>query len=226
MAMAITVYDTFGGFSNATWGGTGIPNDSVAVSTQIIDGDVTITLAMNATQRYSNPTVTDNGTGTFFAQTGSNFGGAGESSTEGALWNFNFYIDVEGANSATPLLSDYQFNLLYDFDPGVGTAFTDLGIIDLTAWSGLTGATTRFEGSENLVFDWLSNPAYVTVPTFSPFDPDVIGEYQFAIQVSSDGLNVETVAMEVQTVPVPAAVWLFGSGLLGLVGIARRKKTA
>jgi hypothetical protein len=26
-------------------------------------------------------------------------------------------------------------------------------------------------------------------------------------------------------VPVPAAVWLFGSGLLGLVGVARRKKT-
>jgi hypothetical protein len=28
----------------------------------------------------------------------------------------------------------------------------------------------------------------------------------------------------IQAVPVPAAVWLFGSGLLGLVGIARRKK--
>jgi len=27
-------------------------------------------------------------------------------------------------------------------------------------------------------------------------------------------------------VPVPAAVWLFGSGLLGLIGMARRKKTA
>jgi len=26
-------------------------------------------------------------------------------------------------------------------------------------------------------------------------------------------------------VPVPAAAWLFGSGLLGLIGIARRKKT-
>jgi len=26
-------------------------------------------------------------------------------------------------------------------------------------------------------------------------------------------------------VPVPAAVWLFGSGLLGLIGVARRKKT-
>jgi hypothetical protein len=29
-----------------------------------------------------------------------------------------------------------------------------------------------------------------------------------------------------QVVPVPAAVWLFGTGLLGLVGIARRKQLA
>lgn len=29
----------------------------------------------------------------------------------------------------------------------------------------------------------------------------------------------------VNAVPIPAAVWLFGSGLLGLIGIARRKKT-
>jgi len=31
---------------------------------------------------------------------------------------------------------------------------------------------------------------------------------------------------DVGAVPVPAAVWLFGSGLLGLIGIARRKKAA
>lgn len=31
---------------------------------------------------------------------------------------------------------------------------------------------------------------------------------------------------EMTPVPVPAAVWLFGSGLLGLVGIARRKSAA
>ncbi|MDH5573593.1 MAG: VPLPA-CTERM sorting domain-containing protein [Gammaproteobacteria bacterium] len=30
----------------------------------------------------------------------------------------------------------------------------------------------------------------------------------------------------ISPVPVPAAVWLFGSGLLGLVGVARRRKTA
>jgi hypothetical protein len=29
---------------------------------------------------------------------------------------------------------------------------------------------------------------------------------------------------DVSAVPIPATAWLFGSGLLGLVGIARRKK--
>jgi len=32
------------------------------------------------------------------------------------------------------------------------------------------------------------------------------------------------VSESISTVPVPAAVWLFGSGLIGLVGFARRKK--
>ena len=37
------------------------------------------------------------------------------------------------------------------------------------------------------------------------------------------GSNI-AVTTEFSTVPVPAAIWLFGSGLLGLVGVARRKK--
>lgn len=33
-----------------------------------------------------------------------------------------------------------------------------------------------------------------------------------------------SVTVDVSAVPVPAAAWLFGSGLIGLVGMARRKK--
>lgn len=36
----------------------------------------------------------------------------------------------------------------------------------------------------------------------------------------------DNASMVVEAVPIPAAVWLFGSGLIGLVGIARKKKTA
>jgi len=38
--------------------------------------------------------------------------------------------------------------------------------------------------------------------------------------------NVRMLIEPPAAVPVPAAVWLFGSGLLGLVGVARRKKAA
>lgn len=40
------------------------------------------------------------------------------------------------------------------------------------------------------------------------------------------GLNLTGTVISTAVVPVPAAVWLFGSGLLGLVGVARRKKKA
>jgi len=48
--------------------------------------------------------------------------------------------------------------------------------------------------------------------------------------LASSGLVIGTngttnSAIAVSAVPVPAAIWLFGSGLLGLVGIARRKKS-
>ena len=32
------------------------------------------------------------------------------------------------------------------------------------------------------------------------------------------------IGVQISAVPVPAAVWLFGSGLIGLIGVARRKK--
>ena len=223
-AQATPIYDTFGPLDEATWGGTGIPNDEVAVSSQIIDGDVTITVAMSATQRYSNPALTNDGLGTYFAGPGSNFGGAGQSSSEGALWNFNYYLNVEGTNGATPVLADYDIVLYYDFDTGADTPLGSLGSINMTnaiLGSASPGATLS-EGSQNLMFGFLGTAIPgVIAPPAGAFDPNALGEYNFAITVSSQGLGVETVAMDVQVVPEPASLAL---GALGGLALLRRQR--
>jgi hypothetical protein len=240
--LATPIYDTFGPLPEATFGGQGIPNDEVAVSDQVVNGNTTLTIAMSATQRYSNPPLTNDGAGTYFATTGSNFGGANESTTEGALWNFNFYVDVAGTDGLE--LTDFQIDMYYDFDPAFDNGPTGLGVIDVTALLncgipclGVAPPTNTLEDSQNLLFSFLDTPfsydfggstgvvPIITPPTYPSFDPDALGEYNFAIQVTRSGWNIDTVAMDVQVVPVPAAVWLFASGFLGLVGISRRKNS-
>jgi hypothetical protein len=51
----------------------------------------------------------------------------------------------------------------------------------------------------------------------------IVGPLPNATFVSFAGDEPLMAAVDVKAVPVPAAVWLFGSGLLGLVGVARRK---
>jgi hypothetical protein len=55
--------------------------------------------------------------------------------------------------------------------------------------------------------------------------PMLVGPFA-GFSANFDLTLVSNLSVTPAVVPVPAAVWLFGSGLLGLVGIARRKKQA
>lgn len=48
----------------------------------------------------------------------------------------------------------------------------------------------------------------------------------FRTSVANDGFGVDNVtySSNLAPVPLPAAIWIFGSGLIGLIAIARRKK--
>jgi hypothetical protein len=55
------------------------------------------------------------------------------------------------------------------------------------------------------------------------------GDFRLRLEAGADYVAITNVGTylgdwTVATVPIPAAVWLFGSGLLALVGFARKKK--
>ena len=232
-AMATAVYQTFGTLP-VTFGGTGIPNNAVAASSVFVDGTTSITLGLTSHGRYYNPTVTNNGAGVFYAGPGSNCGVATDpvgcpSANQGSLWNFGFFFGVSGPGAH---LSDYDFKLYYDTNPGANTPVGSLGVIDVNnaiiGAGGNPSTMTVAQGSENLLFNWLSVPvAGVITPPGTAFNPNALGEYSFYLTATTKTAfpaSVGTVGIDVQVVPVPAAAWLLGSGLIGLAGIARKRK--
>ena len=94
----------------------------------------------------------------------------------------------------------------------VGVGF--FGPLNLTPQ---TGTFTNWLPSGIDPFTGLNTEASVV---FNPFEFE-----QFSASGSIDTTFVQQYSLIITptTVPVPAAVWLFGSGLLGLIGIARRK---
>ena len=83
------------------------------------------------------------------------------------------------------------------------TVFADTGVGSFT-WDGTDG------GAYSIVYT-----AHVPVG-----DPSNFGGVQYDLTLN----GVVTLAGAPAPIPIPAAVWLFGSGLLGLVGVARRRK--
>ena len=50
-------------------------------------------------------------------------------------------------------------------------------------------------------------------------------EYRFWLELTNSSGYAYFTGTHVSEIPVPAAAWLLGSGLLGLIGVARRKMT-
>lgn len=171
------------------------------------------------------------GTANAFAQSGVFDGGVGgvqllfrvvpESEPVGTPFNVTFQANLSGtltaegsfsgqdsAEASWSMFADNTFN-------GSTPIFQDT----VTIVAGSTEQSTTFSDSYSRTFQVLAGD---TFELFSNVAVDAFGNDNSAF-AQMDGTF--RVFLEPVVVPIPAAIWLFGSGLIGLIGVARRKAT-
>jgi len=103
-----------------------------------------------------------------------------------------------------------------------GTAYTDLTASHNANYDLFSNIEYGFENGAPTGGFWSSTdyqPVYTSAWAFF-----IYSGYQQAYDKSADSYAWAVKSGDVSAVPVPAALWLFGSGIISLVGFARRKK--
>ena len=142
-------------------------------------------------------------------------------------FNDNYYagsagLYLQGAGAVTTL--QHSASNVFSIDSIGLSFFRDGGTSPLVTFTGyLSGGGTVTQSFQPLSFgfaDFFFDSGFTNLTSLSwNQGPNGGNGHQFDNIVLFDS----TVSIA-STVPIPAAVWLFGSGLLGLAGMTRRKK--
>lgn len=159
-----------------------------------------------------------------------------EGGTIDAAWNFfkntGMHFTTVGVTGSTTAGLDFSgWRVTWAGIPSInmgggiqncGTTSDGICVTPGTAPTDIGGTYNNGTGIATFTWDGTYGNAYTlsyraTVPQA---DPSGFGGVPYGLELRG------VVNAAASPIPVPAAVWLFGSGLLGLVGIARRKKKA
>lgn len=139
---------------------------------------------------------------------------SGEGSTTGAL--FLYFTDGDEVLGAADKAVDITFTPLF------GASIREFSMdIDM---SSISTSIQVYDGLGSIILDSFFDTAvgYETISLSSI--NGISGFSLFSTQQIEGNAALDNVV--VSTIPVPAAAWLFGSGLIGLIGVARRKSQA
>ena len=140
------------------------------------------------------------------------------SPTEGTGFGITYAgFDAFTQSVDIPTSGEYIFSV--DANALTGSVFTSSGItFDLT-----DGGFEFFAGgTSSSSMDVITTDDWVTFTWTTTLDAGLIDIGLRTTDIAKYSIAFDN--FSVALVPVPAAVWLFGSGLIGLVGVARRKK--
>lgn len=126
-------------------------------------------------------------------------------------------------------LEDISLNLINDTGTGWNNLTIEYTLLDPFD-TVVLGLSVLAAGTSTPTVDAILNNPNTGAPTglavsFAPDELSFVTIVGTADRLSSiNPLELYSITISTNPVPVPAAIWLFGSGLIGLVGVARRKK--
>lgn len=110
--------------------------------------------------------------------------------------------------------------------PGFGNAGSPFSVSDSFDTGVITTPTNSTDWTGSAMIGNFGGPAYhateLDITIENVLDADT-GDTGDLANIAKKFVG-NTIGLEINAVPVPAAVWLFASGLLGMVGMARRRK--
>ena len=131
-------------------------------------------------------------------------------------------LDIDRLSSisqsfATVVGQTYSIDFNYSHNPFASSASGRVSV---------DGATSLI--SVDLVHNTLNSASNMQWADFSNsiVADSTITTLKFKGALANDRFGFVVDDISVNAIPIPPAVWLFGSGLLGMIGIARRKKAA
>ena len=233
-----TIIDAYIGSDNHGWGdviGATSKFDTQSMEVSVTGTVLSVAITSNFAGRgddglFASYTVggTGIGYGDLFLSSSWNPYGTGpdylsDQASNGTVWSYGFSLDNRWMSE-----SETGTGTLYSLNAGNNLANT------LLAEDFMTGATYR--NGQEIAVDRASDVTAISNGIWS-IDTGS-STINFSIDLAGTGLlaspdlalhwgpscgNDVIEGLAPSVVPVPAAVWLFGSGLLGLVGVARRK---
>ena len=209
---------------------------TLVLSTSLSAASINISVSQDASINSGSPDETLNNTSWVYVET-----------TFQSLFGFDMSsLTSQLSPGESLIINNLSFNAYNNFSSGTGSSVR-IALDNNDSWDESTITWNTYAGHgaslDSIFMDASDVDSYISWDvsginvseildnsylTFSLYDTDPIGGNWHNFQpLENSGSNEAFLNVDytiVSAVPVPAAVWLFGSGLIGLVGLARRKK--